>query len=52
MASVSEGMVGLPNGVEVYEKGRVYRGNAPGRLRPEKKPEKAAGSSKASSEKK
>jgi hypothetical protein len=51
MGSVSEDMVGLPKGIEVYEKGRVYRGNAPGRLRPEKNPQKKAGGSKASSDK-
>lgn len=53
MASVSEDMIGLPKGVEVYEKGRVYRGQVPGRLRPEKKPRKpsSGGGSKESADK-
>ena len=37
MASMDKDMVGLPNGVEVYEGRKVYRGSAPGRLRPDKK---------------
>lgn len=45
MASVDDGMVGLPKGVEVYEGRKVHRGSAPGRLRPEKKPVKPAGGS-------
>ncbi len=53
MASVSEDMIGLPKGIEVYEKGRVYRGNAPDRLRPKKEPRKTdgGGSKKTSGDK-
>ena len=45
MAVVDKEMVGLPAGVEVYEGRKVYRGSAPGRLRPEKKPVKPSSAS-------
>lgn len=45
MVTVSKAMVGLDKGVEVYEGRKVYRGECPGRLRPEKKPLKSTSAS-------
>ena len=45
MVTVSREMVDLPAGVEIYEGRKVYRGEAPRRLRPEKKPLKSASTS-------